>query len=296
MFGTEIHALTFFYICIFIIMLFPVIYNITKGKYKRYHIDFFILLICILINNLSSGLFPDVKFSINVLSQNIIAYFVGFTTIVYYFLYVSKYYNINFRKYINVNQVLLILFVDLVIGFIIPYTITNDIALARKIFLVAPILLIMGLIFVIIKQKVTNYFFYDNIIEKYHVFTGIMGIVSIISNPIIMFTLGDNQDIEQTFFNVGFFFIAIEYFLYQKTVQTSVMQENYSLTQREAEILSLVIINPNVTYTELGNNLNISEKTISAHMSRIYKKTGAKNKKDLYVKISRDHEAEYKMS
>lgn len=288
MFGTEIHAITFFYICIFIMMLFPVVINLAKGKYKKYHIDFFILLVCILMNNVSSGLLPDKNIPFNVLSQNIIAYFVGFTTIIYYFIYISKYYNINFRKYININQIFLILFVDLVLGFIVPYTITNDLAISRKIFLIAPILLILGLIGVIIKEKVTRYFFYDNIIEKYHIFTGIMGIISIISNPIIMFTLGDMQDIEQTFFNLGFFFIAIEYFLYQRTFQTSVMQENYSLTQREAEILSLVIINPNVTYSELGNNLNISEKTISAHMSRIYKKTGAKNKKDLYDKVTRE--------
>lgn len=288
MFGTEIHAITFFYICIFTMMLFPVMSSLSNGKYKRYHIDFFILLICILVNNISSGLLPDKNIPINLLSQNIIAYFVGFATIIYYFIYISKYYNINFRKYISINQIFLILFADLVLGFIVPYTITNDLAISRKIFLFAPILLILGLIGVIIKEKVTNYFYYDNIIEKYHIFTGIMGIISIISNPIIIFTLGDVQDIEQTFFNLGFFFIAIEYFLYQKTVQTTFMQENYSLTQREAEILSLVIINPNVTYSELGNNLNISEKTISAHMSRIYKKTGAKNKKDLYDVITKD--------
>lgn len=289
MFGTEIHAITFFYICIFFMMLFPVIFNLVKGKYKKYHIDFFILLVSILANNVSSGLLPDSNIPINILSQNIIAYFIGFSSIIYYFIYISKYYNINFRKYVSINQILIILSVDLVLGFIIPYSITNDLAISRKIFLIAPIVLILGLIIVIIKEKVTKYFFYDNIIEKYHVFTGIMGILSVISNPIIMFTLGDVQDIEQTFFNLGFFFIAIEYFMYQKTVQTSVMQENYSLTQREAEILSLVIINPNVTYSELGSNLNISEKTISAHMSRIYKKTGAKNKKDLYDKISGDN-------
>lgn len=285
MFGTEIHALTFFYICIFVLMLFPVVINLIKGKFKQYHRDFLILLICILTNNLSSGLFPDKNIPFNILSQNIIAYFVGFTTIIYYFLYISKYYNINFRKYININKVFFILFVDLVLGFIIPYTITNNLALSRKIFLIAPILLIVGLIVVIIKEKVNNYFFYDRIIEKYHVFTGIMGILSIISIPVIMLTLGDIQDIEQTFFNLGFFFISIEYFLYQKTIQTSIIEDDYSLTQREAEILSLVIVNPNFTYFELGNNLNISEKTISAHMSRIYKKTGVKNKKDLYQKF-----------
>lgn len=292
MFGTEIHAITFFYICIFILMLFPVINNLIKGNYKKYHKDFFLLLICILSNNLSSGIFPDKNIPFNILSQNIIAYFVGFITIIYYFVYLSKYYNINFRKYITVNQIFFILFVDLVLGFIVPYTITNDLATARKIFLIAPVILIALLILIIIKEKITNYFFHDNIVEKYHVFTGIMGILSIISNPIIIFTFGDAQDIEQTFFNLGFFFIAIEYFLYQKNVQASMLQENFSLTQRESEILSLLILDPNITYAQLGNNLNISEKTISAHMSRIYKKTGAKNKKDLFDKITRERQSD----
>lgn len=282
MFGTEIHPLTFFYICSFIIMLFPVLFNLYKGKYKRFHLDFLLLLICILMNNLSSGLLPDKNFPINILSQNIIAYFVGFTTIIYYFIYLSKYYNINFRKRITINQIFVVLVADLVLGFIVPYTVTNDLALSRKIFLIFPILLIIILIGIILKEKVSRYFFYDNIVEKYHVFTGILGILSIISNPVIMFTLGDNQDIEQTFFNLGFFFIAIEYFLYQKTIHTTMVKDNFSLTERESEILSLLIVNPNITYSELGENLNISEKTVSAHMSRIYKKTGTKNKKDLY--------------
>ena len=263
-------------------MLFPVLINLYKGKYKRFHLDFLLLLICILMNNLSSGLLPDKNFPINILSQNIIAYFVGFTTIIYYFIYLSKYYNINFRKRITINQIFVVLVADLVLGFIVPYTVTNDLALSRKIFLIFPILLIIILIGIILKEKVSRYFFYDNIVEKYHVFTGILGILSIISNPIIMFTLGDNQDIEQTFFNLGFFFIAIEYFLYQKTIHTTMVKDNFSLTERESEILSLLIVNPNITYSELGENLNISEKTVSAHMSRIYKKTGTKNKKDLY--------------
>lgn len=282
MFGTEIHPLTFFYICSFLIMLFPVLVNLHKGKYKKFHLDFLLLLICILLNNLSSGLLPDKNLPINILSQNIIAYFLGFTTIIYYFVYLSKYYNINFRNRITINQIFCVLVADLILGFIVPYTITHDLALSRKIFLIFPIILIIILIVIILKEKVSKYFFYENIVEKYHVFTGIMGIISVVSTPIIMFTLGDNQDIEQTFFNLGFFFIAIEYFLYQKTIHATMMKDNFSLTERESEILSLLILNPNITFSELGENLNISEKTVSAHMSRIYKKTGTKNKKDLY--------------
>lgn len=72
--GTEVHFITFLYIGISFINLFPVLLNITKRKNKGYHIRFFILSVCILLNNLSSGLLPDSKLSINILSQNILAY------------------------------------------------------------------------------------------------------------------------------------------------------------------------------------------------------------------------------
>jgi len=110
-----------------------------------------------------------------------------------------------------------------------------------------------------------------------------MGIFSIISVPLIMLVLGDSQSIEQTFFTIGYFFICIEYFLYQNIHQVY----SYDLTDREAEILNLIINNRNIKYLEIGQLLNISEKTVSAHLSNIYKKVGVKSKKELIGRIDK---------
>ncbi|MDR6547612.1 DNA-binding CsgD family transcriptional regulator [Chryseobacterium rhizosphaerae] len=211
------------------------------------------------------------------------AYTVGFITIGYYISYLSKYYNLTFRKYLNINHILIFLSIDLVIGFIIPYTITNDLIISRKIFLILPIFLILFLAFIIYKSKIKKYFGFKNKYENYHALAGLSGIFSIISVPFTMLLLGDSQSIEQTLFTVGYFFICVEYFLYGNNIQ---QLYSYGLTDREIEILNLIINNNSIKYLEMSHKLNISEKTISAHLSNIYKKVGVKNKKELIIRIA----------
>ena len=43
-----------------------------------------------------------------------------------------------------------------------------------------------------------------------------MGLFSIYSLPIVMFILGDNQDVEQSLYTFGFLFLMISYYLYDK--------------------------------------------------------------------------------
>ncbi|MDV3769045.1 hypothetical protein CMU26_05760 [Elizabethkingia anophelis] len=282
MFGTQMHTSTFVYIVITTWILIGVIRNIYIEKNsKKYHKDFLFLSIAVLMNNLSSGLLPDDNISINILSQNIIAYTIGFSTIVYCVYYISKYYDINFRKYLSFENLFLFLGIDLIIGFILPYTITHNLYLSRNIFLIIPLVFAIFLTIILIRNMKANYLKYGNIVEKYHTLTGVIGIISILSVPITMVMFGDNQIIEQTLFSIGFFFIAIEYFLSQKNPHELSAQAKYGLTVREAEILQLIKLSPLIKYSEIGDKLNISEKTVSAHMSRIKKKVGARTRNEL---------------
>nr|WP_276590706.1 MULTISPECIES: helix-turn-helix transcriptional regulator [unclassified Chryseobacterium] len=62
------------------------------------------------------------------------------------------------------------------------------------------------------------------------------------------------------------------------------------LSARETEILKLLLENPNLKYAEISGMLNISEKTLSTHLSNIYKKVEIKSKKEIkeLSKVYRD--------
>ena len=50
------------------------------------------------------------------------------------------------------------------------------------------------------------------------------------------------------------------------------------LTKREKEISKLLLENPDLSYSEIGEKLFISEKTVSKHLSNCFKKSKTKNK------------------
>nr|WP_241685079.1 helix-turn-helix transcriptional regulator [Cyclobacterium xiamenense] len=61
--------------------------------------------------------------------------------------------------------------------------------------------------------------------------------------------------------------------------------KNLGLTKRETEICQLV--RDGYIYKEIGDTLNISERTVNKHIQNIFKKAGSNNKLDLLNKISR---------
>lgn len=284
MFGTEIHFCTFIYICIAFINLFPVLLNITKRKYKKYHIKFFILSVCILLNNLSSGLLPDNNLKINILSQNILAYVIGLSTTIYYFYYIYTEYDIKVIEFINFYFILIVSSLSLILLFILPYTITNNLVLSRKIFLIIPLIIITIIFFNTSHQELKKWKVTYDKKSRFRIISGIIGLFSIYSLPIVMFILGDNQDVEQSLYTFGFLFLMISYYLYDKDLSSN--GEILNLTPREKEIFTIVVENPDIKYVYLSEQLHISEKTFSAHMSNIYKKLNIRGKKELLKKFT----------
>ena len=93
---------------------------------------------------------------------------------------------------------------------------------------------------------------------------------------------GDNQVIEQSSFSFGFFILAIDFFLYD--LRKKELKKNIpfaDLSARENEILKILLDNPDLKYAQISEQLNISEKTLSAHLNKIYKKIGIKSKKEI---------------
>ncbi len=289
MFNTEILFSTAVYISLFLLLIMSVLVRLIVAWRKRdrnYHLKFLGLLLSGLVYNIIEGLLPDKKIAINIISQNIFAWIIGLSIAFHYFIFIKNEYHFTFIKKISSNQVALFILLTLILLFILPYTITDSLEDSRTCFLTLCLILLLFVITTVIYQQIRKIKMQKSFILKIHEFNGIFGLLGLISLPVTILLFGDNQFIEHTFFSIGFFALAIDYFLYG--LRKKEMRKNISfdpLTIREKEILSMLLENPHLKYSEVSQKLNISEKTLSAHMSKIYKKTGIKGKKEIH-KIS----------
>ena len=65
---------------------------------------------------------------------------------------------------------------------------------------------------------------------------------------------------------------------------------SFNLTRRESEILSCLI--ENTPIREIAQNLDIAERTVKFHISNIFDKTGAKNRLELLIILSKTKDSE----
>lgn len=286
MFNTEIFPSTFIYIIIFTVLLLVGAINLIQKWNKtdrNYYLKYTALWLSGLIYNLVEGLLPDKNFPIAILPQNIIAWTIGIVVAYHYLVFLKTEYHVEFhKKNIPLNTIGMVALLLFVLLFILPYTITKSIEQSRvffvAFFLIA--LFIANLFFV--RQLYKRVKKEQNIFLKIHSFNGILGFIGLFSLPFTIMAFGDNQLIEQTAFSFGFFAVSIDYFFYYKRKEEfkkTVSFEN--LTNREGEILKIMLENPELKYSQLSDILNISEKTLSTHLSNIYKKTDLNSKKDI---------------
>lgn len=285
MFGTEILPTTAILILIFIVLITIVLSKVHFGWHKNdrnYHLNFLGLLFSGLIYNLAEGLLPDKNFKFDIISQNILAYTIGLIVAFHYLFYVKTEYKITFPIKISYSMIGIITLLILIFLFILPYTITKSLSYSR-IFFIGFFLMTLALAsIIVISRQIVKLKKEKSKIFKIHHLIGIFSFLSLLSLPFTIFFFGDNQLIEQSFFSIGFLFLTIDFSLYEERKKESKkLIPISSLSRREYEILTILFKNSNFKYNEIGELLNISEKTVSFHISNIYKKLGVKNKTEL---------------
>lgn len=285
MFNTEMNFSTFLYIIIFVLLIIIVSIQLTlvwRRRDRRFYLKFLGLICSGLIYNAVEGLLPDKNLGVNIMSQNIFAWMVGVGIAYHYFTFIKKEYNLNFIKEFSLSTIAIFAMLTLIILFILPYTITGSLSYSRICFLTFILVLLSLTIILVGRHQIKKLKKHKNIIFKIHDIMGILSFLGLISLPLTILIFGDNQLIEQTFFSLGFFIVSIDYFLYpfrKKEIKKSIPFEKLSV--RESEILMMLLDDPNLKYAELSQRLNISEKTLSTHLSNIYKKTEIKGKKEI---------------
>ena len=142
MFGTEMHWLTFVILIFQLIILFFQFINYQINKENQYAKRYLLLIIVYINYNVFSGIFPDSNISVlSIFIQNIIAYIGGVIFAVYFIYYLYEEFHVTPFNYFTVKRVILYLSLLFVCLFIIPYTLTLNLTLSRKLFIGIPLLL-----------------------------------------------------------------------------------------------------------------------------------------------------------
>ena len=217
--NTNMHMVTFFITVFEIVMLiFQVIYFLQRPSDKK-RLQYLILLSFLILYNLCSGLFPDPRIPIPLMIQTIAAFLVGFLMSMYVVYYFYKVLDLTHLKFFATYGLILFLLVPFLFLFVVPYLLTGDSELSRKLTVVIPFIYALGFIYSTTTAFVKKYRFdrkseTDSTVAtdalQQHAIAAYIGMLCWASLPIIVF-FGDFQVLEHSVTNAGFLMMTVIY-------------------------------------------------------------------------------------
>ncbi|MEX2512866.1 MAG: helix-turn-helix transcriptional regulator [Cyclobacteriaceae bacterium] len=269
------------------------------GFLKQQRKYYLVLLFLLIIYNIAGGLFPDENLAMSVQLQYILAYGTGFCMGAYFPYYFYRAYNITHLEFHAKYGVLIFFILPFIIFFCVLYPFGLDLMTVIYVGMIIPFIYAFYMVYNILW----------GIRQRYrHRKTSFDAILSYIAvspwslMPLLAY-LQVTQLTEVLFTNGGFLIITFLFFRNmidesRKDMETlNLMQtkneneifiircEKLGLTKREIEVCQLVKIGLN--YKDIGETLNISERTVNKHVENIFKKAKSNNKFDLLNKITR---------
>ncbi len=321
-FGTQMHLITFLFICIETVVLFYLsIYRLARPDDKNTFLN--IILICLLIfYNLTGGLLPDAGLPGSYLLQMSIAYGTGFITPCYFPYYVHHAFYLEKMKFHAYKGVFIFLIAPYII-FVFLFLSTGNLETAKKL-LIIPTAYAVWVIFTLIKAVRYKYKSSFKTKEaKEEMAVAFLSLTPWVSLPVIdYFNLG--QAVEATTTNTGFLLLLAlqikqhiakvkaehkqlieskEKLLgWNEKLQTEVEKRTreierlstdkrilegcrqYQLTNREKEIAGLIC--QGSSYKQIAESLFIAERTVTKHVQNIFDKVEVCNKLELLNKLT----------
>lgn len=138
--GTEMHMVTFSIVLFeLVILFFQLIYFLERPSDKN-RLWYSILLFLLIQYNVLGGLFPDHNIPISITLQNILAYGSGVLMSVYFAFYLYRAIGLSSFRWFASYGMFYFVFLPFVAAFIIPYVLTGDLELSRKLLVVVPLL------------------------------------------------------------------------------------------------------------------------------------------------------------
>lgn len=201
-FGSEMHIVTFIFVCIETVILFYlVIYRFARPDDKTIFLNI-VLIFLLIVYNITGGLLPDPNLPGSFFLQATIAYGTGFITPCYFPFYVYKAFGLKKMKFHAYKGVYLFLILPYLI-FVIVFSRSDDLEIAQQV-LVLPLLYAFWLFYSLltaIRYKYKNDFSYKG--SKTELTILLLSMSSWIGLPIVdYFNLG--QAMEASITNGGF--------------------------------------------------------------------------------------------
>ena len=319
--GTEMHMITFGFVCIETVILFYLLLHQLARPDDKTSLLNIILIGLLILYNVTGGLLPDPALPGSFFGQASIAYATGFITPCYFPYYVYRVFGLEKMRFHAYRGVCYFLMLPYLV-FIIVFGIAGDLATAKNL-LILPVAYALWVIYSLLKSvryKYGNKFSGRESTEEIAVL--FLSITPWVGVPVIdFFNLG--QAVEASITNIGFLFllglhlkrnvlqIKIEHqrlidsesrlqnwneLLQQevdkRTKELETMSgevrfiescERYHLTTREKEIAKL--IRRGYTHKGIGETLFISERTVAKHTQNIFEKTSVSNRMELCHKL-----------
>jgi DNA-binding CsgD family transcriptional regulator len=319
--GTEMHLITFLFVCLEIVILFYLlIYRLARPGDKSAYLN--IILISLLIAyNIASGLLPDANMPGSIFVQICIAYATGFITPCYFPYYVHKAFGLKKMRFHAYRGVYLFLILPYIL-FISTFAVTNNLNTAKNLLILA----VLYAVWVVYSLLKAIKYKYKNTLEsnesKEETIILFLSIASWVGVPVIdYFNFG--QAAEASITNFGFlllFSLQVKRHIkksrteYQRLIdseeQLSRWNEKlqgevdkrtreierlsaderileacikFQLTKREREITKLIC--GGSSYKQIADKLFIAERTVTKHVQNIFDKVKVSNKLELLNKL-----------
>jgi DNA-binding CsgD family transcriptional regulator len=320
-FGTQMHFITFLFICIETVVLFYlVIYRLARPDDKNTSLN--IILICLLIfYNLTGGLLPDEKLPGSYFLQESIAYATGFITPCYFPYYVYHAFSLEKMKFHAYRGVFIFLILPYII-FVFFFVSSGNLEAAKKLLIIPAVYALCVIITLIIavRYKYKNSFKTKAAREEMAV--SFLSLTPWVGLPVIdYFNMG--QAVEATTTNSGFLLLLAlqlkqhiamvkaehlrlieseEKLLgWNEKLQEEVEKrtreierlsaeekilegsKQYQLTNREREIAGFIC--RGCSYKQIAESLFIAERTVTKHVQNIFDKVKVSSKLELLNKL-----------
>lgn len=320
--GTQMHLVTFLFICIEAVILFYLtIYRLARPDDENTFLNI-ILITVLLLYNVTGGLFPDPNLPGSYYFQTSLAYATGFMTPCYFPYYVYHAFGLKKMKFHAYKGVFMFLMFPYIV-FVLVFFISGKLESAKNL-LIIPVLYALWVIITLvgaIRYKYNNDFRTANAKEEMAV--AFFSLTPWAGLPIIdYFNMG--QPVEASTTNTGFLLLLglqlkqhitklkdehhrlieseenlrnwneklkeevekrtkeIERMTSEERIKENC--EKYGLTAREKEIA--VLICRGQTYKQIAETLYISERTATKHSENIFSKAKVSNKLELLNKLT----------
>ena len=209
-FNTEMHIVTFIITSFEAAMLFFAFFWFLSRPSEKPRKRYIVLLLFLIQYNLYSGFFPDESLRLPIQIQLILAYFGGISVSMYFVYYIYQALELKNLKTIAVYGSIWCLLLPFILFFILPYMLTGNLDMSRKLFVIVPFIFSIFYIYTLTRSIWKKLKTLETNTEREEVIGLYVSVLMWATLPIIVYFDG-SQLLEHSITNTGFMIMSVVY-------------------------------------------------------------------------------------